>query len=179
MENLESVCVWIINTHLKWLSQLQRLNEKGSTVWNICIYMPVCVCVFVYTHIYNWHIINFADNLHHWFGGSLCQWQLPESQFHKTVHIPDHVFTVQLVRFFVIFTNTSHPDISSSDRLFSQVCCAAHTKNHSHISSYISSLCTQFKMKDFLLKMYNTDLTKLVWKTQMQQQVCDKTKGHN
>jgi len=34
-------------------------------------------------------------------------------------------------------------------------------------------------MKDFLLKMYNTDLTKLVWKTQMQQQVCDKTKGHN
>ena len=50
MENLESVCVWIINTHFKWLSQLQRLNEKGSTVWNTCIH--TCVCVCIYTHIY-------------------------------------------------------------------------------------------------------------------------------
>lgn len=103
----------------------------------IYIHMCVCMCMYVgrYTHTHNWHIINIADNLHHWFGEGLCQWQLPESQFHKMVYIPDYAFTVQLVQFFVIFTNTSHPDISSSDRLFSQVYCAAHTKNHSHISS--------------------------------------------
>ena len=108
---------------------------NAKTKWKrfYCLkYMNVCVCVCVY--IYNWHIINFADNLHYWFGEGLCQWQLPESQFHKMVYITD-VFTVQLVQFFVIFINTSHPDISSSDRLFSQVYCAAHTKNHSYISS--------------------------------------------
>lgn len=51
--------------------------------------------------------MNFADNLHHWFGEGLCQWQLPEPQFHKTVCIPDHVFIVQLVQFFG-FLETVH-----------------------------------------------------------------------
>lgn len=79
--------------------------------------------------------INFADNPHHWSGEGLCQWQLPESRFHKTVYIQDHVFTIQLVQFFVIFTKSSHPNTSSSDRLFPQVYCVAHIKNHCHISS--------------------------------------------